>query len=158
MSITFHFGPFRVRDGESLWLDDTLIPLSPLQLRLLSFLCRHPQEVLEKERIVTAVWGHSEVSDVSLARAVHGLRTRLAQGAKANELIRNIYGRGYILTTPVRLSEEAGSRPPVAPLPTVPQPAEPREPAAAVHAFQASPASERRVSVVRPFAVGPVGA
>lgn len=111
MAITFHFGPFRVRDGESLWFQDSLIPLSPLQLRLLSFLCRHPQEVLDKERIVREVWGRDDVSDVSLARAVHGLRSRLAQGGRANELIRNIYGRGYILTIPVVVSDDTAPSP-----------------------------------------------
>lgn len=105
--VTFRFGPFRVKDNESLWIDDTLVPLSPLQLRLLSYLCTHPQQVLDKERIVANVWGRSDVSDVSLARAIHGLRSRLAAGSKASELIRNIYGRGYMLTQPVQVDDSA---------------------------------------------------
>lgn len=105
--VTYRFGPFRVKDNESLWIDDTLVPLSPLQLRLLLFLCSHPQQVLDKERIVENVWGRSDVSDVSLARAIHGLRNRLSTGAKASELIRNIYGRGYMLTQPVTVSEDS---------------------------------------------------
>lgn len=104
--VTYRFGPFCVKDNESLWVDDTLVPLSPLQLRLLSYLCCHPQQVLDKERIVENVWGRTDVSDVSLARAIHGLRNRLASGSKANELIRNIYGRGYMLTLPVAVSED----------------------------------------------------
>ena len=117
--LTFRFGPFTLRDSESLWIDDTLVPLSPLQLRLLCLLCLHPQQVLNKSQIVQAVWGHEEVSDVSLARAVHGLRNRLAGGGKPNELIRNIYGRGYILTQPVSIADDnrhaapAGHRPEV---------------------------------------------
>ena len=107
--VTYRFGPFCVKDNESLWMDDTLVPLSPLQLRLLSFLCSHPQQVLDKERIVQNVWGRSDVSDVSLARAIHGLRNRLAAGSKASELIHNIYGRGYMLTQPVTVSGEARS-------------------------------------------------
>lgn len=102
--VTYRFGPFSVKDNESLWINDTLVPLSPLQLRLLSYLCSHPQQVLDKERIVENVWGRSDVSDVSLARAIHGLRSRLAAGSKASELIRNIYGRGYMLTQPVTVS------------------------------------------------------
>ena len=106
---TYSFGPFCVKDNESLWINDTLVPLSPLQLRLLSYLCSHPQQVLDKERIVANVWGRHDVSDVSLARAIHGLRSRLAAGSKANELIRNIYGRGYMLTQPVIVSDERPS-------------------------------------------------
>lgn len=104
---TFRFGSFLVRDNDSLWHGGNLVPLSPLQLRLLSFFCRHPQQVLEKQAIVKAVWGHPDVSDVSLARAVHGLRSRLAMAGRPNEMIRNIYGRGYILTQEVELIDEA---------------------------------------------------
>jgi DNA-binding winged helix-turn-helix (wHTH) protein len=107
--VTYRFGPFRLRDRESLWIDDTLVPLSPLQLRLLGYLCSNAQQVLDKERIVENVWGRSDVSDVSLARAIHGLRTRLTAGSKASELIRNIYGRGYMLTQPVTVSEDSPS-------------------------------------------------
>ncbi|MEB3271508.1 MAG: winged helix-turn-helix domain-containing protein [Synechococcus sp.] len=107
--VTYRFGPFCVKDNESLWINDTLVPLSPLQLRLLSYLCSHPQQVLDKERIVANVWGRRDVSDVSLARAIHGLRSRLSAGSRANELIRNIYGRGYMLTQPVIVSAERPS-------------------------------------------------
>lgn len=106
--VTYRFGPFSVKDNESLWINDKLVPLSPLQLRLLSFLCSHPQQVLDKERIVENVWGRSDVSDVSLARAIHGLRHRLSTGSRASELIRNIYGRGYMLTLPVTVSDDSG--------------------------------------------------
>ena len=103
--VTYRFGPFHLKDDESLWINDTLVPLSPLQLRLLSYLCSHPQQVLTKERIIENVWGRRDVSDVSLARAVHGLRSRLAAGSKASELIRNLYGRGYMLTQPVTVCD-----------------------------------------------------
>jgi DNA-binding winged helix-turn-helix (wHTH) protein len=105
--VAYRFGPFLLRNNESLWVGDTLLPLSPLQLRLLCLLCRHPQQVLERETIIEAVWGHSEVSDVSLARAIHGLRNRLVVGGKPSELIRNIYGRGYILTQPVSVVDDS---------------------------------------------------
>lgn len=107
--LSFRVGPFVVKDNDSLWQGDKLVPLSPLQLRLLSFLCRHPQQVMEKAQIVSAVWGHPDVSDVSLARAVHGLRIRLAQAGRTSEMIRNIYGRGYILTQPVEVLEAESS-------------------------------------------------
>ena len=111
---SFRFGPFLVKDNDSLWHGDSLVPLSPLQLRLLCYLCRHPQQVLEKAAIAGAVWGHPNVSDVSLARAVHGLRSRLAMAGRPNDLIRNIYGRGYILTQAVEVIEDA---PPALPQP-----------------------------------------
>lgn len=99
----FRFGPFLVKEGDSLWHGDALVPLSPLQMRLLCFFCRHPQQVLEKRQIALAVWGSADVSDVSLARAVHGLRTRLAVAGKPSDFIRNVYGRGYLMAQPVHL-------------------------------------------------------
>jgi len=124
--LSFRVGPFLVKDNDSLWRGDTLVPLSPLQLRLFCFLCRHPQQVVEKAQIVCAVWGHNDVSDVSLARAVHGLRVRLAQAGRPSEMIRNIYGRGYILTQPVLVVEEDPSgepRPPAVASTAAPVPA-----------------------------------
>ncbi len=125
--LSFRVGPFLVKDNDSLWRGDTLVALSPLQLRLLCFLCRHPQQVMEKSQIVCAVWGHADVSDVSLARAVHGLRVRLAQAGRPSEMIRNIYGRGYILTQPVQVVDpEAAAQPSPAvtePLPRLVAPA-----------------------------------
>lgn len=103
--VIYRFGDFILRDNESLWIGDSLVPLSPLQLRLLSFFCAHPQQIHAKERIAAEVWGRPEVSDVSLARAIHGLRSRLVGGAKPSELIRNIYSRGYILTQPVSVAD-----------------------------------------------------
>lgn len=135
--VTYRFGPFSVKDNESLWINDTLVPLSPLQLRLLSFLCSHPQQVLDKERIVENVWGRRDVSDVSLARAIHGLRNRLAAGSKASELIRNIYGRGYMLTQPVTVCDDS-------PAPVV----QARDAASDAPVSAARPGSERSVSGV----------
>jgi DNA-binding winged helix-turn-helix (wHTH) protein len=111
----YRFGPFTLKDNESLWVDEALIPLSPLQLRLLRLFCANPQQILGKERLAAEVWGRPGVSDVSLARAIHGLRSRLAVGGRPSELIRNIYGRGYILTQSVSV-KDAVAPVPVAPL------------------------------------------
>ena len=134
--VTYRFGPFLVKDDESLWINDTLVPLSPLQLRLLSYLCSHPQQVLTKERIIENVWGRRDVSDVSLARAIHGLRSRLSAGSKANELIRNLYGRGYMLTQPVTVCD--------APVATVPAALDPADDARTVPSITPSRSGQPR--------------
>ena len=108
--VSYRFGAYRLKDGESLWLDGALIPLSPLQLRLLTLFCRLPQQVISRQTIVQEAWGHEGVSDISLARAIHGLRSRLGAESNSRDLIRNIYGRGYILTIPV-IQENGDHRP-----------------------------------------------
>lgn len=89
------FGPYTL-DGEGhLSLGPSAIPLSPLQRRLLLSLVRHAGHVLEKDTLLQEVWGHTQVSDVSLARAVHGLRRILERGPLGAGVIRTIYGSGY---------------------------------------------------------------
>ena len=97
----YRFGPFLLSGPQSLWMGEALIPLSPQQSRLLTTFCLHPQQVIEKKRLIREVWCHADVSDVTLARAVHGLRHRLAVGLPPQELIRNIYGTGYVFTESV---------------------------------------------------------
>lgn len=97
----YRFEAFRLTADHLLWRGDTLVPLSPMQRRLLECFCSQPREVLSKTTLMQEVWGHLEVSDVSLARTVHGLRRRLATAGAKGNLIRNIYGEGYIFTTEV---------------------------------------------------------
>jgi DNA-binding winged helix-turn-helix (wHTH) protein len=70
--------------------------------------------VLEKDNLLQEVWGHTQVSDVSLARAVHGLRRILDNGPLGSRVIRTIYGSGYRFDGPVsQISAKAatGSEP-----------------------------------------------
>jgi tetratricopeptide (TPR) repeat protein len=62
---------------------------------------RHAGQVLEKENLLQEVWGHTQVSDVSLARAVHGLRRILDGGPLGSRVIHTIYGSGYRFDGPV---------------------------------------------------------
>jgi len=101
-SSTWSFGPYRL-DGEGqLSLGGGAIPLSPLQRRLLVSLLRHAGEVVGKETLLQEVWGHTSVSDVNLARAMHGLRRILDRGPLGGGVIRTIYGSGYSFDLAVR--------------------------------------------------------
>jgi DNA-binding winged helix-turn-helix (wHTH) protein len=98
---SFRFGPFQLNPDQTLWEGDTLIHLSPMQRRMLHCFCRHPRQVLSKHQLMQDVWGHQEVSEVSLARTVHGLRRKLAETKASGDLIRNVYAEGYIFTQTV---------------------------------------------------------
>ena len=80
-----------------------------LQRRLLVSLVRHAGRVLEKETLLQEVWGHTQVSDVSLARAVHGLRRILGRGPLGPNVIRTIYGSGYRFD--IAVSQRPGAEP-----------------------------------------------
>jgi DNA-binding winged helix-turn-helix (wHTH) protein len=91
----WYFGPYRF-DGEGqLSLGGSSIPLSPLQRRLLLSLLSHAGQVVNKDTLLQEVWGHTSVSDVNLARAMHGLRRVLGRGPLGSGVIRTVYGSGY---------------------------------------------------------------
>ncbi|MFN5162296.1 MAG: transcriptional regulator, partial [Cyanobacteriota bacterium] len=73
-------GPYTLTPEGLLRLGGGLIRLSPLQRRLLLCFVRHAGQLLDKDTLMHEVWGHTNVSDVSMARAVHGLRQVLDQG------------------------------------------------------------------------------
>ena len=114
---SYRFGPYQLNSDQTLWLGETLVHLSPMQRRLLECFCRHPRQVLSKQKLMLEVWGHQEVSEVSLARTVHGLRRKLVDDSLASDVIRNVYAEGYIFTPPVAeldglsLSSPADARP-----------------------------------------------
>ena len=111
---SFQFGVFQLNPDGTLWSDGNLVPLSPMQRRLLVSFCQRPRQVIPKETLMKDVWGHEQVSEVSLARTVHGLRRRLADSHGGGDLIRNIYGQGYLLTANVEVLENSDTPPPQA--------------------------------------------
>jgi hypothetical protein len=96
--VSFGFGSFHFDERKGLVDDGELIPLSPLQHRMLAAFCRQPNCLLSKEELMREVWNHTFVSDVSLARTVHELRQKLGGGHASKQLIASIYGKGYIFT------------------------------------------------------------
>jgi DNA-binding winged helix-turn-helix (wHTH) protein/Flp pilus assembly protein TadD len=110
-STGWRLGPYSLSDDGMLMLGDSLVSLSPLQRRLLQCFVRHNRTLLSKEQLMREVWGHEYVSEVSLARAVHSLRQVFAQGPLGSQLIRTVYGTGYILEASVRQIDPLGASP-----------------------------------------------
>jgi len=110
-STGWRLGPYSLSDDGMLMLGDSLVSLSPLQRRLLQCFVRHNRTLLSKEQLMREVWGHEYVSEVSLARAVHSLRQVFAQGPLGSQLIRTVYGTGYILEASVREIDPPGTYP-----------------------------------------------
>jgi DNA-binding winged helix-turn-helix (wHTH) protein len=93
---TFRFASYVFDEQSGLAQEGKSISLSPLQHRLLYTFCSNPNTLLSKTDLIEAVWNHSYVSEVSLARTVHELRQRLGGGHGAKQLIVSVYGRGYV--------------------------------------------------------------
>ena len=114
--VTWTFGPYSL-DGEgNLRIGPTPIHLPPLQRRLLLALVRQQGQVLSRDTLLLEVWGHNEVSEVSISRTVHGLRRIFMKGPLGASVIRTIYGGGYRLDVPIRtVAQEASSAGPLRP-------------------------------------------
>lgn len=68
------------------------IPLSPLELRLLTFLMSKRGEFFARQDIRTAVWGDDEVLDRTVDTHISKLRKKLSP---ANATIECRYRKGY---------------------------------------------------------------
>lgn len=100
----WHIGPYLLSGDGVLRLGSQLIPLSPLQRKLLLCFVQHAGQLVERHQLFAEVWGHHKVSDVSLARAVHSLRQVFDRGPLGHGVISTSYGSGYLFTAPVKAS------------------------------------------------------
>ncbi len=78
------------------------VQLSTAESRLLQVFLNHPNTLLPRERLVdlTAA-ADSDVSDRAIDRQVSRLRRKLAQDDEALDLLRTIWGGGYLLAADV---------------------------------------------------------
>jgi DNA-binding winged helix-turn-helix (wHTH) protein/energy-coupling factor transporter ATP-binding protein EcfA2 len=83
-----------VRESESKHLDAKAIGV-------ISFLARHPNDVVTKEQLIASVWDDAFVTDEVLTTAIWGLRKALGDDAKEPRYIQTIPRRGYRLIAPV---------------------------------------------------------
>ena len=76
------------------------VPLTTLEFDLLLVLARHANQVLDREQLLTQVWGYDYYGDLRVVdAAVKRLRSRLRAAAPDMELISTVRGVGYKLVT-----------------------------------------------------------
>ncbi|MGK5089431.1 response regulator transcription factor [Bdellovibrionota bacterium FG-2] len=72
---------------------DVSMDLTPVEFRLLLFFCKRVDQVISREQVLAAVWGHEiHVSDRVVDTHVSHLRKKLLGGSCAVE---PVYGMGY---------------------------------------------------------------
>ncbi|MBS0452630.1 MAG: winged helix-turn-helix domain-containing protein [Proteobacteria bacterium] len=86
----FAFDP----DRQELSRGGAPIALTPKSLALLLYFLSHPQRVLAKDELITAIWGAVVVTDDSLVQCVKDLRGAMED--KEQKLIRTLPRRGYM--------------------------------------------------------------
>src|SRR6476646_9721654 len=93
----YEFGEFQLDTGKRLLrrLDGTPVPLTPRVFDTLLYMVRHHEAVLDKERIMEAVWPDSIVEENNLAQAISKLRQVFGETPGSHSYIVTIPGRGY---------------------------------------------------------------
>lgn len=93
----YEFGDFQLDAAKRrlLRLDGTPIPLTPRVFDTLLYMVEHHDSVLDKERIMEAVWPDSIVEENNLAQAISKLRQVFGETPGSHSYIMTVPGRGY---------------------------------------------------------------
>lgn len=93
---TLSFAPFRLDlRSQRLWQGREEVALKPKALAILRFLALHPQRMVSKADLMTAVWGETSVSPETLRSTLRELRRALQDDANEPRWIETVHGQGY---------------------------------------------------------------
>jgi len=76
---------------------DRTIDLTPTEYNLLEFLLQHPRQVLEREQILTHVWGYDFGGEDNVLEVYIGYLRKKTEAGGAPRLIQTVRGVGYVL-------------------------------------------------------------
>src|SRR5712692_6394806 len=92
----YEFGDFRLDAGKRLlWRADAQVPLTPRVFETLLYLVEHHDAVLDKERLMEAVWPDSIVEENNLTQNISTLRRIFGETPGSHGYIVTVPGRGY---------------------------------------------------------------
>jgi DNA-binding winged helix-turn-helix (wHTH) protein len=74
--------------------------LPPKELRVLWLLVSRAGEIVTKDELALGAWPQASPSDESIARCIHVLRVAL--GPQGGDLVRTVYGKGYLFAEQVK--------------------------------------------------------
>ena len=96
---TVSFGNITVDTGaRTVTKNGNPVNLSLREFDLLAYLCEHPDIALNKEKLLSEVWGtYTEVSPATLAVHIRWLREKLEDDPADPKYIKTVYKTGYIL-------------------------------------------------------------
>ena len=109
----YEFGDFRLDAGKRLlWRADAQVPLTPRVFETLLYLVEHHDTVLDKERLMEAVWPDSIVEENNLTQNISTLRRVFGETPGSHHYIVTVPGRGYRFVADVKMREaDAGPQP-----------------------------------------------
>jgi TolB-like protein/DNA-binding winged helix-turn-helix (wHTH) protein len=114
----YEFGGFRVDPAKRRLqrVDGTPVPLTSRVFDTLLYMLEHHDAVLDKERIMEAVWPDSIVEENNLAQAISKLRQVFGETPGSHNYIVTVPGRGYRFVAEVnKRTEDATFKPQLEP-------------------------------------------
>jgi DNA-binding winged helix-turn-helix (wHTH) protein/TolB-like protein/Flp pilus assembly protein TadD len=107
----YEFGDFRLDTAKRLLrqLDGTTVPLTPRVFETLLYMVEHHGIVLDKERLMEAVWPDSIVEENNLSQNISTLRRIFCETPGSHSYIVTVPGRGYRFVADVREQADNGS-------------------------------------------------
>src|SRR5438874_1013267 len=109
----YEFGEFHLDAAKRLlWRDGVPVPLTPRVFETLLYMVEHHDTVLDKERLMEAVWPDSIVEENNLTQNISTLRRVFGETPGSHHYIVTVPGRGYRFVADVKLREaDAGPAP-----------------------------------------------
>ena len=102
----YEFGDFRLDAGKRLlWRADAQVPLTPRVFETLLYLVEHHDTVLDKERLMEAVWPDSIVEENNLTQNISTLRRVFGETPGSHHYIVTVPGRGYRFVADVKMRD-----------------------------------------------------
>jgi TolB-like protein/DNA-binding winged helix-turn-helix (wHTH) protein/Tfp pilus assembly protein PilF len=109
----YEFGEFRLDAGKRLlWRAGTQVRLTPRVFETLLYLVEHHDTVLDKERLMEAVWPDSIVEENNLTQNISTLRRVFGETPGSHHYIVTVPGRGYRFVADVKMGEADAGPPP----------------------------------------------
>jgi DNA-binding winged helix-turn-helix (wHTH) protein/TolB-like protein/Flp pilus assembly protein TadD len=107
----YEFGDFRLETAKRLLrrLDGTTVPLTPRVFETLLYMVEHHDTVLDKERLMEAVWPDSIVEENNLSQNISTLRRIFGETPGSHSYIVTVPGRGYRFVAEVSERTDIGS-------------------------------------------------
>src|SRR5205809_3611410 len=107
----YEFGDFRLDTAKRLLqrLDGTTVPLTPRVFETLLYMVEHHDTVLDKERLMAAVWPDSIVEENNLSQNISTLRRIFGETPASHSYIVTVPGRGYRFVAEVSDRTDNGS-------------------------------------------------
>jgi len=92
----YAFGPFVIDPVRRLlWRDREIVPLTARAFDILLLLVERRQDVVDKDLLLSAIWGDTVVEEATAVRHISTLRKALHQRPHEHDVLVTIPGRGY---------------------------------------------------------------